>query len=225
MGARKVALLLFALLVVLILAPTHSLQSSRTIRYVNKSAPTCGGHRPCYAAPQSAVNAALPGETVLIQAGVYDAPLSIDGKNNTPTATEANRILITADPAAPVGSVVLKGAGQSGALGEGVVLNTSKFITVRGLTITKMEGRAIVLDEGKGATDEVHLERNRIFGNGLHQCRSGILVRGGNTNTLIVNNLIYGNGRHGLRWVPRVTCSPVLNELMGRRAARGTLRR
>jgi hypothetical protein len=152
---------------------------------------------------QAAVYAVQPGETALIQAGVYDAPLAVKGKNNSSKATEANRILIAADPAAPVGGVVLRGTKQKGASGDAIVLEASNFMTLRGLTITSAGGRAIVLAGGnKKQNDAIHLERNRIFGNGNSQCRSGILVRGGNTDTLIVNNLIYGTGRHGLRFSP-----------------------
>ena len=189
-------------LLALLWAVSPAFQQGPTTRYVNKTDPTCGGHTPCYTTLQAAVDAVQPGETILIQAGVYDAPLSIKGKNNSSTATETNRILIAADPAAPVGSVVLRGTKQNGAPGDAIVLEASKFITLRGLTITNA-GRAIVLAGGnKKQNDAIHIERNRIFGNGNSQCRSGILVRAGNIATLIINNLIYGNGRDGLRFSP-----------------------
>jgi hypothetical protein len=44
----------------------------------------------------------------------------------------------------------------------------------------------------------VRLERNRIVGNGGPACDGGITIAGGNVGTLILNNLIIGNGRNGI---------------------------
>ena len=68
----------------------------------------------------------------------------------------------------------------------------SKFITLRGLTITGAGGQAVSLLGG------IHLERLRIFGNGSSECNGGITIARGNPDNLILNSLIYGNGRNGL---------------------------
>src|SRR5712691_5046411 len=81
-----------------------------TVRYVNATDPTCGGHTPCSATIQTAVTAAQAVDTVQIQAGSYTQQVLISGKNNTSTASEADRIVIQADPGVPVGSVILHGA-------------------------------------------------------------------------------------------------------------------
>ena len=40
--------------------------------YVDDDDVTCGGNSPCYAHPQDAVNAANPGDTILVYPGVYN---------------------------------------------------------------------------------------------------------------------------------------------------------
>src|SRR5262249_26094765 len=167
-------------------------------RYVNASDASCGGHLPCYLTIQAAVNAALPGETIQVQAGTYHEQVSIAGKNNTASASEADRIVIQADPAAAVGSVILQGAVTQCASGYAVQFQQSKFVTVRGLTITGAGGQAVSLLGGSNQNQAIHLERLRIFGNGSSECNGGITIAGGNPGTLIVNSLIYGNGRNGI---------------------------
>jgi RHS repeat-associated protein len=51
---------------------------------------------------------------------------------------------------------------------------------------------------GNNQNTAIHIERNRLFGNGSASCNGGITIAGGNPDTLIVNNLIYGNGRNGI---------------------------
>src|SRR5262249_469300 len=45
---------------------------------------------------------------------------------------------------------------------------------------------------------DIHIELNRIFGNGSSSCNGGITIARGNPGTLIVNNLLYSNGRNGI---------------------------
>ena len=123
-----------------LLVPRSSSQQGGVIRYVNNADPTCGGLTPCYATIQAAVNAAQAGDTIQIQAGFYVEQVAIIGKNNTADATEASRIIIQADPAAAVGSVVLQGAVTQCTSGFAIRLQQSKFITIRGLTITGAGG-------------------------------------------------------------------------------------
>lgn len=189
----RLALLITTLAALLALpAVAHALT-----RYVNQADPTCGGQNPCHGTIQAAVAAAQAGDTIQIQAGTYVEQVQITGKNNTAGATEANRIVIQADPAAPVGSVVLQGAVSQCTQGYAIRLQQSKFITIRGLTITGAGGEAIALMGGNNQNAAIHLERNRIFGNGSGACNGGITIARGNPGTLIVNNLIYTNSRNG----------------------------
>src|SRR5438445_4533749 len=107
--ATRARLLILPLLAASFTPSSTSVPAGST-RYVSNTDPTCGGHAPCYTTIQAAVSAALPGENILIQRGSYIEQVSIQGKNNTAAATETARIVIQADPDAPVGSVVLRGA-------------------------------------------------------------------------------------------------------------------
>jgi parallel beta-helix repeat protein len=51
---------------------------------------------------------------------------------------------------------------------------------------------------GNNGNQAINVERNRIFGNGSTSCNGGITIARGNPDTLIANNLIYGNGRNGV---------------------------
>jgi uncharacterized protein YjdB len=145
--------------------------------------------------------AATAADTIQVQAGTYLEQVSISGKNSFTGATEADRIILEADPAVPVGSVVLRGAGVQCTNGYALRLQQSKFITIRGLTITGAGGQAISLMGGNNQNQAIHIERNRIFGNGSSECNGGITIARGNPDTLIVNNLIYGNGRNGITFI------------------------
>jgi parallel beta-helix repeat protein len=51
---------------------------------------------------------------------------------------------------------------------------------------------------GNNQSQGIHIEQNRIFGNGSASCDGGITMARGNPDTLITNNIIYGNGRNGI---------------------------
>ena len=167
-----------------------------TIRHVNRTDTSCGGRSPCYGSIQAAVNAAQAGDTIQIQPGAYVEQVSISGKNQS-AKTEASRIVIQADPSASVGSVVLHGPVQQCAQGHAIRVQQSRFVTIRGLTITGAGGAGVALG-GSGQNLAVRLERNRIAGNGGPGCDGGVTIAGGNVGTLIVNNVIVGNGRNGI---------------------------
>src|SRR2546427_9753155 len=195
--ATRARLLILPLLAASFTPLSTSVPAGST-RYVSNTDPTCGGHAPCYTTIQAAVSAALPGENILIQRGSYIEQVSIQGKNNTAAATEAARIVIQADPDAPVGSVVLRGAVATCTNGHAIRFQQSKFVTVRGLTITGAGGSAISIVGGNNQNQAIHLERLRIFGNGSSECNGGITIARGNPGTLVINSLIYGNGRNGI---------------------------
>ena len=197
-------LLGFASLLVLqafIVPPPISAQQQSTTLYVNRADPTCGGHSPCFSTIQAAINAAAPGNSIQIQAGTYPEQLSITGKNNFPGATEVDRIVVEADPATQPGQVVLTGAPGACTGNQAIRLQQSKFVTIRGLTITGTGGQAISLLGGNNQNQHIHIELNRIFGNGSGSCNGGITVARGNPGTLIVNNLIHFNGRNGITFI------------------------
>jgi RHS repeat-associated protein len=187
-----------AALVAFVLMPNRGDVQPGLVRYVNATDPLCADHAPCHATIQSAVAAALSGERIIVQAGRYAEQVLVQAKNDTARADEHSRIVIEADPTAAPDSVVLDGTGGSCPDGFAVRLLRSKFITIRGLTITGAGGPAIQLLGGHDQNQGIHLERLRIFGNGSAECDGGITIARGNPNTVIANSLIYGNGRHGI---------------------------
>ena len=191
---------LLRLLAAGLLFPAVAIAASPTARYVDSKDPTCGGRQPCYATIQTAVNAAGAGDTVQIQAGRYREQISVEGKNSSDAASEADRIIIEADPLSPVGSVVLVGAVSRCSDGHALRVQRSNFVTIRGMTITGARGAAVLLLGGAEQNYAVHIERNRIVHNGRDQCNTGIMVGSGNSATVIVNNLIYGNAGDGIRF-------------------------
>lgn len=95
----------FALFLIrLLLLPSAAFPQQGQTRYVNNADPACQGHSPCYQTIQTAVDAAQAGDTIRIQAGSYQEQVNISGKNNVAGATEADRIIIEADPTAPLGT-------------------------------------------------------------------------------------------------------------------------
>jgi hypothetical protein len=80
-------------------------------------------------------------------------------------------------------------------------LKQSKFITLRDLTIVGTGAQAISLMGGNNGNQGIHIIGNRIFGNGSASCDGGITIARNNPDTLIVNNLIYGNGRNGINFI------------------------
>jgi RHS repeat-associated protein len=181
--------------------PTPSPQPLGHTLYVNRTDPTCGGKSPCFAAIQAAVDAALPADTIQIQPGTYPEQLTIQ-KNDFSGATESDRVVIEADPAAAPGNVVLTGAAGPQCTDKYAIrIKQSKFITIRGFTIHSTGGEAISLMGGNNQNQAIHIERNRIFDNGSSSCNGGITIARGNPDTLIVNNLIYANGRNGITFI------------------------
>ena len=92
-----------------ILASNVSAQQSGRVLYVNRTDAQCGGLSPCYPSIQAAIDAAISRDSIRIQKGIYPEQLAVQ-KNDFPTATESDRIIIEADPGAAPGSVVLTGS-------------------------------------------------------------------------------------------------------------------
>ncbi len=196
---KKIALLCGVLLFALLWDSNFFSEASGRTLYVNSTDPSCGGKLPCYKTIQAAVTAAYRADLVQIQAGTYTEQLNVDGKNNFAGATEASRIVIEADPALPPGSVTLHPPPASCLNGQGVLIRRSKFVTLRGLTITGAVGAGVVVLGGLQQNQAIHIERSRIFGNSRPNCPGGgIAIALGNPDTLILNTLIYGNAGNGI---------------------------
>jgi RHS repeat-associated protein len=196
---RKIALLSGLLLSSVLFASTASSQQPGRMLYVSNTDPSCKGNFPCYPTIQTGVNAAFPGDTIQVQAGLYRERLAVDGKNNFSGAMESARIVIEADPALSPGGVVVKPPAASCLNGQAVLIRRSRFITLRGLTITGATGAGIVLLGGVQQNQAIHIERSRIVANGSPSCpSSGISIALGNPDTLVVNTLIHGNQGNGI---------------------------
>jgi RHS repeat-associated protein len=165
--------------------------SPSSLLYVNNTDPTCQGQTPCYSSIQAAIDDAHPGDTIRIQPGEYNEAIRIASKQD---------LVIEADPEAPAGSVMLGSASQKCRKGDAIQIESSQSITLRGLTITDAGGQSIQLFGGKKKHNEdIRIERNRMYSNGTSKCLGGLLIGSENTDILIVNNLIYGNGQDGVK--------------------------
>jgi len=151
---------------------------------------------------QAAVDALPnPGPAVIcVDAGTYIEQVRFSGVNALATG-EAHRIVLQADPAAPIGSVTLDGAVNSCTGGYAIRLQQSQFVTIQGLTITGAGGQAIELMGGNNDNADITIANNRITRNGSSECNGGITAARGNPRTWIVNNLIYANGRNGITFI------------------------
>ena len=199
--ARLLGIAVLSLLGSLVL-PSAVTAQQPTVLHVSNSDPVCGGQSPCYTTIQAAINAATSRGTIRVQAGTYTEQLQIQ-KNDFVSANESDRIVIEADPAAAPGSVVLSGGGSSSCTNNFAIrFKQSKYVTVRDLAITGFGGQAITLMGGNNGNVGIHITGNRIFDNGYNNsCDGGITVARENPDTLIVNNLVYGNGRNGINFI------------------------
>jgi hypothetical protein len=189
-----------AICAVLSLALFHPVAAQQLGRvlYVNKTDKACNGRSPCYPKIQAAIDVSTSGDTIRIQAGIYPEQLNIQ-KNDFASADEASRIIIEADPESAPGAVVLTGsAGPQCTNKFAIRIRRSKFVTIRGLTITGTGAEAIFMMGGTNSNQGLNIVENRIYGNGSSSCNGGITIAQGNPDTLIVNNLIHGNGRNGI---------------------------
>ena len=166
---RRFSSLAFVLLLGSFLSPPSLGAQQPTLLHVNRTDPTCGGQSPCFTTIQAAINAAGSGNVIHIQAGSYSEQLAITGKNNFPDAIEIDRIIIEADPATNPGQVVLTGAPGACTANHAIRLQQSKFITIRGLTITGTGGqgqrvKSLLLTSGPELRFVFHAIRSKCHG-------------------------------------------------------------
>ena len=186
-----------AMLSLALFQPVPAQQLGRLL-YVNKTDTTCTGKSPCYSTIQAAIDVSGSGDTIRIQAGTYPEQLNIQ-KNDFTSARELDRIVVEADPASAPGAVVLTGsAGPQCTNKFAIRIRRSKFVTIRGLTITGTGAEAIFMMGGTNSNQAINIVENRIYNNGSTSCNGGITIGRGNPDTLIVNNLIHANGRNGI---------------------------
>src|SRR6187551_5074 len=127
-----------AICAVLSLALSHRVlgQQLGRVLYVNKTDRTCNGQSPCYSKIQTAIDVSTSRDTIRIQPGTYPEQLTIQ-KNDFTSAGELDRIVVEADPASAPGAVVLTGsAGPQCTNKFAIRIKRSKFVTIRGLTIS-----------------------------------------------------------------------------------------
>ena len=197
---KKLGMVILLVLAIALLSSPSAQQLGRVL-YVNNQDAACNGRSPCYGTIQAAINAAQSRDTIQIQAGIYREQLFIE-KNNSLGITESDRIVIEPDPSLPPNSVTVTGSpGPQCPDKFAIRIKQSKFVTIRGLTITGTGAQAIFMMGGNNGNQGIHIERNRIFGNGSGSCDGGITIARGNPDTLIANNLIYANGRNGISFV------------------------
>lgn len=184
------------------------------VLHVSPTEEACGETPHCYSRIGDAVKAARAGDTVAIAPGVYREKIDIASRNDSPGASEDDRIVIEA---ISPGTVIVEEPGEGGAPKEAVPakeddsgqakdrearglirIDRSRYITIRGLTITGSRAAGIQL-RGDGNVG-IRLERNRLYGNGSARFgEGGILVEPGHPGTVIINNLIYSNHGDGIR--------------------------
>ena len=188
---------------VLLIAPLMLSPSFAADSFVNKQDRRCLGKKPCFSSIQEAIDQALSGDHIQIQPGVYHEQLLIRDKNDFAGASHTDRIVVGRAEGAPVDSVILDGKTIGGGCGVGAIqLSRSRYISITGMVIRGFAGPAIQLQGGPNENTAIHIERNRIFGNGGKECNGGVVIEKGNPDTLVVNNLIYVNGGNGIELSP-----------------------
>jgi uncharacterized repeat protein (TIGR02543 family) len=192
-----------------VVTPPGTLVCGATVR--------CVGTGKAYATIQSAVNAAQPGDTVLVDDGNYA------GFVVSRSGTASRRIVIrTAGKAAvinaPNGTVATEG-GNSG--GEGITLNNASHVSIEGFTVVGMGGYGLA-SHGATATSPMRglvVRNNQVRDSGstniyLSQVADSLiegnsasgsktshgiyLANGGSDNTILRGNRTFNNAKNGI---------------------------
>lgn len=179
---------------------------SATVRCVDDTA----GPSQEYATIQAAVNAAGPGDTVLVYDGVYS------GFVVSTSGTSSNRITIKANGS----SAVINSTNSNN---EGITLSNASYVTVEGFTVTGMPSYglathgAISTNPMRGLTIRNNTVQNSVSSNiYLSQVADSLiegntasgsvashgiyLANGGSDNTILRGNRCYNNGKNGIHF-------------------------
>lgn len=155
--------------------------------------PTPGqGH---YTTIQAAVNdipAAGP-RIIRIRSGTYPEAVTIS-RRNASAVTESQRVILMADPAAAPGSVIVTPPRDRNTFS----LDQSRFITLRGLTLTGATREAIYIRGGGATNRDLDIDGNDLHHNGSASANGGIYIGRENPRTWVFNNVIRSNGRNGV---------------------------
>lgn len=177
-----------------------------TIRHVDDDAgPTQG-----YSAIQAAVNAARPGDTVLVHDGSYR------GFTVYTSGTASSPIVVKAKGSA---AVITRPNGN----GEGITLNDAHYVTIEGFTITDMPRAGIASHKASAAWPMrgVIIRNNTVRNSGfmniyMSQTADSLiegniasgsttshgiyLANGGSDNTTLRGNRCFGNAKNGIHF-------------------------
>jgi sugar lactone lactonase YvrE len=176
--------------------PTYLLWNP--VKVVNKA-----GGTDVYTTIQAAVNA-LPATgpgIIKVKPDTYLEAVTISRKNAT-ALLESQRIVLMADPALPGEVVVTPPAGRNT-----FTLEMSRFITLKGFTMTGATKEAIYIRGGSAGNRDVTLDGNHLYHNGSASAagiygsgatNGGIYIGRDNPRTWAFNNLIRANGRNGV---------------------------
>jgi len=130
-----------------------------------------------YPTIQAAVDAALPGDRIIVKRGVYEESVVITGdKNSIKVIARGNNVILD---------------------GSGLLLSPSGFTLEDDASNVKIKGfRIINYNNGVliAGAKSCFVTKNRIYDNS-----TGILVNGTSTNNQIIKNRIYNNEINGIR--------------------------
>jgi hypothetical protein len=144
---------------------------------------------------QQAANTVKAGDTVVVRAGSYAG--FIMGWNAPTAGTAAAPITFEADPAAPVGSVVIDARDNETACGIDLEPGCN-FITISGFTIQGGGSGGIGTYPNKGDGIKADGNNDSILNNTVTGVDYGFGIFAGNANNfLIQGNTISGTGNHG----------------------------
>jgi len=183
--------------------PTYLLWNP--VKVVDKA----GGGPDIYTTIQAAGNA-LPATgpgIIKVKPDTYLEAVTISRKNAT-ALLESQRIVLMADPALPGEVIVKPPAGRNT-----FTLEMSRFITLKGFTMTGATKEAIYIRGGSAGNRDVTLDGNHLHHNGSSlpledasakglygsgATNGGIYIGRDNPRTWAFNNLIHANGRNGV---------------------------
>jgi len=132
-----------------------------------------------YSTIQDAVNASLPGDTIIVHAGTYEENVMI----STPALTlqGEDRDVVTVTAADPTGNVFC--------------VNYVDYVSISGFTVTGSSNCGIRICSGAA---HCNISDNNVSNNGNSNNGNGILLEASNGYTVIRNNIVKSNAVNGI---------------------------